>query len=174
MIFSKSSKSVDLNKLKEENPDAFTKLIDDVKVELGAQESHELVNAKKTIEELTTKTERKEVDAKITLYGEKLKVKEEVMNKINKENLTFEAALVKMVDSHIKNIKDFTESFDDTASNIAGATGASEDDSEFEPKTFAEVIIHIAERDGITKAKAAEKGKIEFKEVFNSQYEGKK
>ena len=169
MLFSKNKK-VNLEALKTESPEVYDELMADIKKAIGFEQSAELEAAQKTIVELTQKTERETEDAKIIEYGKSLKV-EEVMNQAIKDKVSFDVALIKMVDAHLKNIKDFVASFEDTASEAAGANLDDDDKTETEPKTFVEAMRFIANRDKITKAEAAEKAKKEFKTLFDEQYE---
>lgn len=169
MLFSKN-KSVDLTKLKEENPDAYNALIDDVKAAINHEESVELTEANKKIEELTQQKERDALNTKITEYGKSLKVEETAKEAIEKK-MSFDDALKLMIDAHTKNAEDIAASFEETASKAAGANLDDEDKELSEPKSFIEAIRIIAARDGITKAEAAQKAKIEYKDLFDKNYE---
>lgn len=169
MLFSKNKK-VDLVTLKTESPEIYNDLIADVRTAIGAEDSKELLEANAKIVELTQKTERKEIDDKITEYGKSLKV-ETVAKACIEAKMSLAEALPKLLDSHIKGVKDTAESFKDTASAAAGANIDDDDSNVSKPKTFVEAIRIVSLRDKCTKAEAATKAQKEYKELFDAQYE---
>ena len=166
MMFSKKT-AIDLNKLKEEDPDAYNALMNDAKANVEHDENTELAQYKNELAQYKNKEARIKIDAQITSYGEKLKVPE-VAKKAIKDELDFEAALKCMIDENIKNVKDIKTSFDDTASIAAGED--LEEGNEDEPKTFHEAMNMIAERDKSTKAVASKKAQKEFPKLFAKKY----
>ena len=174
MIFNK--KEMTLEELKEKHPEDYNKLMDAAKAATGASSSEELdkantalANATATIIELKDKAERDEVDTKIREYGSNLGV-DKIAEECIKEKMSFTDSLIKMTDEQIKHVKKVADSFDDTSSQAAGA-GAEEDDTKSEPETFASAIKLIKKRDDISALEASEKAKVEYKELFDSQYE---
>lgn len=168
MLFGK--KNIDLKGLKEENPEAYNKVLEEAKVALGLKDSEELEAANRKIAEISAKSEKDSKNAKITLYGEKLKVPEAAKEAIEKD-MSFADALVYMTDKHIEDAKDIEESFNDTAANSAGTNIDDETDEDASPKSFSEAILFISKRDGITKEKASKKAQEEYPDLFKKNYE---
>lgn len=162
-----SKKTIDLDKLKVEDPDAYSALMNDAKANVKYDENTELKIAKEELAQYRDKEARIEIDAQIISYGEKLKVPEMAKRTIA-DKLNFETALKYMVDENIKNVKDIKESFGDTASVAAGEN--LEEGNEDEPKTFYGAMTMIAERDKCTKAEASVKAQKEFPKLLAKKY----
>jgi len=174
MLFGKNK--VSLEQMREEDPKAYNELMDkfkskadeDIKAELEAA-NKALESATNTIGELEAKAERKQIDDKIIEFGSKLGVDKEAKVCIEKE-MSFVDALESMVNSHADHLKKVADSFDDTASEPVGDDGG-EDVTSQEPENFGEAIVAIKKRDDCSAEEAAEKAKVEYKELFDAQYD---
>ena len=168
MIFAK--KEISLDELKEKDPEAFNKIMEQARASVSVGTSNELAEARAKIEELTKAKEREAINANIRKYGVSLGVMEVAEQCITKE-LSFSDALVLLADANIEYVKKVADSFEVTASAAAGITPES-DVTTNEPSTFGEAIVLIKKRDNIPANEAAEKAKVEFKELFDSIYDG--
>lgn len=174
MLFNKT-KGIDINSLKETDPEAYASIISDAKASLTGDQTQELKNSQSAlaasnakVAEYEAKEAKVENDNAILAYGEKLGVKDTAVAAV-KDGKDFSTALKDMVDVSVDNKKALTDSFDKTASTQAGAD--LDDEDQDKPKNFSEAISMIASRDSINKTEALAKAKVEFKELLDKHYD---
>lgn len=169
MMFS-NKKAINLKKVQEDDPDAYTALMNDAKAAVEHDENTELTQAQTELAQYKNKEARIGIDTQITDYGKKLKVEDTAAEAIKAE-LSFEDALLKMVNYHVENVKDIEESFNETSSVAAGED--LKDGNEDEPKTFYGAMHMIMERDKITATEASNKAQKEFPKLFAKRMEAR-
>ena len=106
-------------------------------------------------------------DEKIVAYAIKLGVEVPKVEE-GSERMSFDDALVMMVDTSTKKEENVEDAFEATASNAAGTSLEQGDESA--PSTFVGAMRMIAERDKCSMTIARTKASKEFEELFNKQY----
>ena len=167
-MFSKNKVTAEtLAVMKEKDPEGYAAMMDAVKGEVVHDENVELAAAKATIAASAATNERASLDARITQYGAGLKV-EEIAKTAITGKLDFNAALLAMADAAIVDIKNVSESTEETGSEAAGEGS---DTLEEGPKTFAAALKFVRARDGIKGEALIDKVNTEFPGLQEANYE---
>jgi hypothetical protein len=153
--------------LKEKFPEIYAE-IDSKSIHLG-EKVNELTNKVNELTLINSKlVSEKENREKIIAYANKLKIKEEDYKPLL--TLTFNEAIIKMVDLTTVNLENMERLFKESGSIPLGNTGIAEN----VPKDFNEAMILISKRDKTTVQDAAIKAQTEFPKLFNILYDYKK
>ena len=114
-------------------------------------------------------TAKQAEQSKIKSFAAKLGLEDlgdELVNKETPYNEACEALLNGYEpEAETDDVQEFLES-----SAAAVGLDSTKDGDEVTPKTFAEAINYVSERDKCTKVEASKKAKVEFKELFNNLY----
>lgn len=179
MIFNKKKgEELTLEQLREKYPEDYKNLMDAAKEAVLPAKPKveevvvdpEKVQLVKENAELKAANERVTLDKKIKEYGGKLGVDKEATQCIEQRS-SLEDSLIVMVDAHANYLSNVKKSFDDTSSAQAG-TDTQPEKTETEPKTFHEAQMMIKKRDDCSLMVATEKAQVEYKELFDANYEG--
>jgi hypothetical protein len=173
-LFFKKNEVKNLTDLKAGHEGLYEELMEEARGSLNQSSTDETdTRSKREIEleaqvgALELSASNKAEDEKIISYATKLKVKVPKLAE-GTERMSFNDALLIMVDSSTKKEENIGDAFAATASNAAGTS--LEQGDETEPETFIAAMRMVAERDKLSMVDARKKASLEFKELFNKQY----